>query len=174
MLRLRLSSFEEGRIRACSADEGECRADHHRCTCRVWSDNVLVRVLEDAMLLERSSSHLRKPTSRRFYPIHYAAANGCTEVVAMLAAAGSPLLAAQGLTPLHLAALCGNMAEIAVLLESASESNSGILDAADTNGYVDPVPCTATLWTEWLGREVCLYWSAGVFGVGIVRQTSVY
>eukprot|EP00037_Helgoeca_nana_P024444 m.259515 g.259515 ORF g.259515 m.259515 type:complete len:867 (-) comp26639_c0_seq4:2184-4784(-) len=72
---------------------------------------------------------------RGFYPIHYAAANGCTEVVAMLAAAGSPLLAAQGLTPLHLAALCGNMAEIAVLLESASESNSGILDAADTNGF---------------------------------------
>mmetsp|Transcript_5739 Transcript_5739/g.17271 ORF Transcript_5739/g.17271 Transcript_5739/m.17271 type:complete len:857 (-) Transcript_5739:659-3229(-) len=84
------------------------------------------------------------------YAIHYAAVNRCAASVRTLAAAGCPLLSAQGTTPFHLAALCGYVAEVSALLEAKLESVAAILEAPDENGF------TALHLAAWFGHlEIC-------------------
>lgn len=87
-----------------------------------------------AELLRRGADP-RAQCRKGFLPAHYAAANGCTDALAALVAAGSPSGGAHGITPLHMAAMRGNTAEVAVLL-GAQGGSDPLLCAADDNGYV--------------------------------------
>lgn len=93
-----------------------------------------------AELLRRGADP-RVQCRKGFLPAHYAAANGCTDALAALVAAGSPSGGAHGITPLHMAAMRGNTAEVAVLL-GAQGGSDPLLCAADDNGCVYESTCT--------------------------------
>jgi hypothetical protein len=124
-----------GEVRKAGKESG-LTALHIACTRNTPRHAALV-----SQLLQRGADP-NVQCRKGFLPAHYAAANGCTEALAALAAASAPtagaanayLVRTNGITPLHMAAIRGHTAEVAVLLEAEDARDPDVCAARDDTG----------------------------------------